>query len=45
MILAGNGSDELLAMIFRATLGPGDKVAYPVPTYSLYDTLAAVQDA
>src|ERR1700731_2363596 len=24
MILAGNGSDELLAMIFRATLGPGN---------------------
>jgi histidinol-phosphate aminotransferase len=45
MILAGNGSDELLAMIFRATLGPRDTVAYPVPTYSLYDTLAAVQEA
>ena len=45
MILAGNGSDELLAMIFRATLGPGDAVAYPVPTYSLYDTLASIQEA
>ncbi len=45
MILAGNGSDELLAMIFRAVLGAGDTVAYPVPTYSLYDTLAAVQEA
>jgi len=45
MILAGNGSDELLAMLFRATLGRGDSVAYPVPTYSLYDTLAAVQEA
>lgn len=45
MILAGNGSDELLAMIFRATLDPGDKVAYSVPTYSLYDTLAAIQEA
>ncbi len=45
MILAGNGSDELLAMIFRATLGRGDTVAYPVPTYSLYDTLAAIQEA
>lgn len=45
MILAGNGSDELLAMIFRATLGPRDSVAYPVPTYSLYDTLAAIQEA
>ena len=45
MILAGNGSDELLTMIFRATLGPRDTVAYPVPTYSLYDTLAAIQEA
>jgi len=44
-MLAGNGSDELLAMIFRATLGRGDTVAYPVPTYSLYDTLAAIQEA
>src|SRR5438445_8026870 len=25
MILAGNGSDELLAMLFRAALGAGDK--------------------
>jgi histidinol-phosphate aminotransferase len=45
MIVAGNGSDELLAMLFRATLGAGDTVAYPVPTYSLYDTLALVQEA
>ncbi len=45
MILAGNGSDELLAMVFRATLDPGDTVAYPVPTYSLYDTLASIQEA
>jgi histidinol-phosphate aminotransferase len=45
MIVAGNGSDELLAMIFRATLDAGDSVAYPVPTYSLYDTLAQVQQA
>ncbi len=45
MILAGNGSDELLAMIFRATVGSADTVAYPVPTYSLYDTLADVQEA
>ena len=45
MILAGNGSDELLAMVFRAALDPGDTVAYPVPTYSLYDTLASIQEA
>ena len=45
MILAGNGSDELLAMLFRAALGPGDRVAYAMPTYSLYDTLAEIQEA
>ncbi len=45
MILAGNGSDELLAMLFRATLGRGDRVAYATPTYSLYRTLAAMQEA
>jgi histidinol-phosphate aminotransferase len=45
MILAGNGSDELLAMIFRAAVGSSNTVAYPVPTYSLYDTLADIQEA
>jgi histidinol-phosphate aminotransferase len=42
-ILAGNGSDELLALLLRATIDPGDAVAFPVPTYSLYETLVAVQ--
>src|SRR5713226_5026678 len=45
MILAGNGSDELLAMLFRATLDRGDKLACVEPTYSLYDTLAQIQEA
>jgi len=44
-ILVGNGSDELLALLVRALVDPGDRVAYPVPTYSLYDTLVAVQGA
>ena len=42
-IMAGNGSDELLALIMRAMVDPGDRVAFPVPTYSLYDTMVAVQ--
>jgi histidinol-phosphate aminotransferase len=42
-ILAGNGSDELLALLLRAAVDPGDRVAFPVPTYSLYETLVAVQ--
>ena len=43
-IVAGNGSDELLSMLLRCFVGPHDRVAFPVPTYSLYDTLVAIQD-
>jgi histidinol-phosphate aminotransferase len=42
-ILVGNGSDDLLTMIMRTCVGPGDRVVYPVPTYSLYETLVAIQ--
>ena len=41
-VLVGNGSDELLAILMRATVDAGGRVAYPVPTYSLYDTLVAI---
>ena len=44
-ILAGNGSDDVLTMLFRAVTGPERAVAYPVPTYVLYRTLAAMQEA
>jgi len=43
-IIAGNGSDELLSMLLRCFVGPQDRVAFPVPTYSLYDTLVEIQD-
>ncbi|MFN8544017.1 MAG: histidinol-phosphate transaminase [Candidatus Binatia bacterium] len=42
-VMVGNGSDELLALLLRATIDPGDRVAFPIPTYSLYETLVAVQ--
>ena len=42
-ILAGNGSDEILSIIMRSFIGAQDRVAFPVPTYSLYDTLIAIQ--
>jgi histidinol-phosphate aminotransferase len=41
-VLAGNGSDDLLAMVIRACVALGERVAYPYPTYSLYDTLVAI---
>jgi len=44
-IVAANGSDETLALLARALLEPGRTVAYPTPTYSLYVTLAEMQDA
>lgn len=44
-ILAGNGSDELLALILRAAVEPGQIVAYASPTYVLYETLAQAQGA
>jgi histidinol-phosphate aminotransferase len=43
-ILVGNGSDELLGLIVRACVGAGDRVAFPYPTYSLYDTLVTMQE-
>ncbi|TVR11093.1 MAG: histidinol-phosphate transaminase [Planctomycetota bacterium] len=42
-IVAGNGSDDCLTMIYRSVLRPGDRVAVPWPTYGLYDTLASIQ--
>lgn len=44
-ILAGNGSDELLALVMRSLVDPGDTIAYPYPTYVLYETLAAAASA
>jgi histidinol-phosphate aminotransferase len=43
-IIVGNGSDELLSIVLRCFVGPQDRVAFPVPTYSLYDTLIEIQN-
>src|SRR5436305_4095483 len=40
MIMAGNGSDELLSIALRTFLGADDLLAFPEPTYSLYPVLA-----
>jgi len=44
-VLCGNGSDELLTLCMRAFVGEGERVAWPVPTYSLYPVLAGIQGA
>ncbi|HEX2035549.1 MAG TPA: histidinol-phosphate transaminase [Chloroflexota bacterium] len=44
-IICGNGSDELLTLAVRAAVGEGDRVVFPDPSYSLYQTLAQIQHA
>ena len=43
-VAMGNGGDELIEMAFRAFAGPGDRVAYPHPTYSLLEPLSRMHD-
>ena len=44
-VIVGNGSDDLLTIVIRSFVDPGDVVAYPVSTYSLYPALADIQGA
>nr|WP_303652806.1 histidinol-phosphate transaminase [Paludisphaera mucosa] len=44
MILAGNGSDDVLTILTRTFVGPGDLAAFPTPSYLLYSTLISLQD-
>jgi histidinol-phosphate aminotransferase len=43
MVMAGNGSDDLLTIVTRAFVGPGDLAAFPSPSYLLYSTLVSLQ--
>jgi len=40
--LVGNGSDEILSILFRAVLGQDKAMIAPYPTYSLYPVIAAL---
>lgn len=42
-VVVGNGSDDLLTMILRTFVDPGEVVTTPTPTYSLYQTLTQLQ--
>ena len=41
-IIAGNGSDELIDMILRMFLGPGENIVIPTPTFGMYAFSAEV---
>jgi len=45
MILAGNGSDDILTIATRTFIPPGGVLACPEPTYSLYPVLARLEQA
>lgn len=42
-VLVGNGSDDLLTILLRTFVAPGECVAVPEPTYSLYHSLTQIQ--
>ena len=44
MIITGNGSDDVLAVAMLSFLSPGDTLAYPDPTYSLYPVMAELDE-
>jgi histidinol-phosphate aminotransferase len=44
-ILIGNGSDDILTILTRAFVPEGGRIASPVPSYSLYKSLAEIQGA
>jgi histidinol-phosphate aminotransferase len=44
MILAGNGSDDLLTIIVRSFVGEGELAVIPDPSYGLYTSLIEIQN-
>ena len=44
-ILPANGSDENLTILMRSFADAGELVAFPYPSYTLYETLADIQGA
>jgi histidinol-phosphate aminotransferase len=41
-VTVGNGGDELIELCFRAFADAGDSVAFPTPTYPLFDPLCRI---
>jgi len=44
-VTVGNGGDELIELCFRAFVSAGDVVAFPTPTYPLFEPLCRIHGA
>jgi histidinol-phosphate aminotransferase len=44
-VAVGNGSDEMIDLCFAAFAGAGATVAFPTPTYPLFEPLCRIHDA
>jgi histidinol-phosphate aminotransferase len=44
-VVVGNGGDELIELCFRAFAGAGEEVAFPTPTYPLFEPLCRIHEA
>lgn len=44
-VAVGNGGDDLIELCFRAFAGAGDSVAFPTPTYPLFEPLCRIHEA
>ena len=44
-VLAGNGSNELIDVVLKTTVGPGVRVVVPEPTFTLYANMASTLGA
>jgi histidinol-phosphate aminotransferase len=44
-VSVGNGGDELIELCFRAFADAGDAVAFPTPTYPLFEPLCRIHEA
>ncbi len=44
-VTVGNGGDELIDLCFRAFVDAGDRVAFPTPTYPLFEPLCRIHEA
>ncbi len=41
-IFCGNGSSEIISLLFKAFLGPDRRIAIPDPSFALYQTVASI---